>query len=235
MGIAEPFAPGPLDIILIGDSVVNGGLFLDQPARLGPQLARVLGRRVWPVGAPSWALLTEVRYLAATLEAGATQHIVFVANSEDFVGTTPWRGEYLQPTRRPASVLFGAFGSVAVRLLGRIRPFPAPPSSDEWKHELEALLRWHQGRVTFVLHPMRAELPGGPDSTELRMAAPAASFCHVASALTPDAYDDYIHLTEEGTRSLALAIARCLTEGAAAPSEEANVVSVRRAGKEGSL
>jgi hypothetical protein len=225
MGVAETFTPGARDIILVGDSIVHGGLFLDQSARLGPQLADALGQRVWPASAPSWALLTQVRYLAATLKGGTTQHIIFVTNSEDFTAMTPWQGEYLQPTRRPLSVLLHAAGSLSIRLLDRVRQVPPPPPSDEWKQELEALAREHAGRVTFVLHPMRAELPTGPDTTELRQVAPEAGFCDVASALSPAEYDDYIHLTRVGIRSLALAIARCLTGHDAVTSREGAGVS----------
>src|SRR5262249_11242049 len=43
--------------LLIGDSIVQGGNPLAQREKLGPQLERLLGYPVWPVGVGGWALL----------------------------------------------------------------------------------------------------------------------------------------------------------------------------------
>ena len=210
MGVRAAFAPMPEDVVLVGDSIVQGGFFLDQAERLGPQLSHALGRRVWPVGAASWALLNELRYLALTREVASVRDIVIVTNSEDFTALSRWNGEHRHPTRRPASILLYSLGMAVDKVAIAALPAPAPPASNAWERALDDLLRSYPGRTTIVLHPMRAELPTGPDATALRQRADGARFCEIAPALERQDYKDYIHPSRDGTQKLAIAIARCL-------------------------
>jgi hypothetical protein len=90
------------DILLIGDSLVFGGHFIE--STLGPALARASGARVWPIAAPSWGLANELTYLEDNPDVAAgVDHIVFVLNSEDFGPASHWVNNYMHPTRQPRS------------------------------------------------------------------------------------------------------------------------------------
>jgi hypothetical protein len=91
------------DILLIGDSLVFGGEFME--STVGPALARTSGARVWPIAAPSWGLANELTYLEENPDvAGGVDDIVFVVNSDDFGPASHWISDYMHPTRRPRSL-----------------------------------------------------------------------------------------------------------------------------------
>ena len=56
-------------IVLVGDSIVEGGSNVDQDETLAYHLARLAGRRVHPVGGGGWALENEFAFLRKSSRA----------------------------------------------------------------------------------------------------------------------------------------------------------------------
>lgn len=108
MGTDRPFQVlgQEVDTLLIGDSIVSGGNPYRQSERLGPQLERRIGGRVWPISANSWALANELTYIRLHPEvARNVDRFIFVTNSEDFLPPSVWRSPVSHPTKPPLSAL----------------------------------------------------------------------------------------------------------------------------------
>lgn len=210
-GVSRPFAPSDArDIALLGDSVVYGGMRLDQGRRLGPVLERKTGWAVWPSAAGGWALANELAYLRRNPEIVAgVDDLVFVVNSADFVHPTRFCSDLLTPRKPPFLTLsYFAVRGAAFKLAPPEceRPDGQPPELVEaWREMVSA------GKpVTVVLYPNAAEFA---DPARRRTAfAPAEQlkgdgvrFVDVADDQRWSAsfYKDDIHPDEAGTRVLA--------------------------------
>ena len=166
MGATE-FAPKDgEDILLIGDSVVLGGNPLRQEDKLGPQLARRLGRAVWPISAGSWALRNELAYLRTNPDVIARMgRIVFVLNSGDFDEASSWSCEVTHPRSRPLLASLYLFRKYVWDFAGSCGSAPNDlqvPSGD-WQVELNDFLASQpsQGKpIDFFLYPARSESSG---------------------------------------------------------------------------
>ncbi len=95
---------GP-NALLVGDSIVLGINGLPQSERLGPLLSREADWRVWPLGAGSWSLSNEIRFLEREKTLEGMDCAVFVVNSGDIAPPSAWDNEYIHPTREPTSYL----------------------------------------------------------------------------------------------------------------------------------
>jgi hypothetical protein len=156
LGVAEAFRPG--GVLLVGDSIVNGGNQTDQPQRLGPQLSAILGRPVWPLSAGSWALLNELAYLNAHPQlVGGVDRIVLVLGSGDFDEPSVWRVDPDHPDHKPRCV---ACYLIDREILAPRRPYAPPPKSGrDWRREFQAFARRAGKPILVVLYTERGEAP----------------------------------------------------------------------------
>jgi hypothetical protein len=142
MATASPWNPTlGSNILLIGNSIVQGGNPLDQKDRLGTVLQDTLGPRyrVWPIGAGGWSTVNETNYL---------EHFDDVRRSSNFFiweyiagglsALSQGRSEYLTPSVRPR---FATWYHLARRyLLPRYFNFKEselPPTGDAQAANLE--------------------------------------------------------------------------------------------------
>lgn len=118
---AEKTDPLELRILVIGDSVVNGGNFVDQ-AELATEIVRDrLGQRtrrpvvVANIAAGSWGPANQLAYLRefGLFDADA---VVFVWNTKDVIDRPTFAplNSSTQPTRRPISAALDAFNRYAL-------------------------------------------------------------------------------------------------------------------------
>jgi hypothetical protein len=158
MGVAEPFEPtSGEDILLVGDSVVFGGVRMPQAERLGPTLERLTSSKVWPISAKSWSLTNELTYLYENPDVTAgVDRMVIVLNGSDFRQKSIWESSLTHPLSRP---LFSTLYLAEKFVLGDPESPPRPSLSDRTVRD-----RWHRfvrsfGKpVTVVLYPEKHEL-----------------------------------------------------------------------------
>ena len=208
MGVARSFRPRRTDIVLLGDSIVMGGNSIDQGSRIGPQIEELTGCRVWPLGASSWSLVTEMRALRLNPRLMLPQTIIVLSNSEDLVEASRYASELSTPTRRPFSILL-----YSIRKKLRISSFGMQPRlSEEWKEAVGRFTSEYRGRVIWAFYPSTRELR-----------KPVRAFERIADILPPHVarfridedpgwgpshYQDSLHPTEIGSRAVANIIAQ---------------------------
>lgn len=217
MGTDRPFTPHvPGSILLVGDSLVLGGNPYRAEDRLGPQLERVTGRRVWPIGAGSWALQNELQYLQDHPDVVAgVDRVVIVSNSGDFGSPSAWANELTHPRRRHWSSAWQlwlkyAWPSTipAVPEALRVRPRNV-------QTQLNDLASRVRRPVIVMIYPNRAE---EQNAARCGFAVPAMLripkvriFCvKPARAWTASLYRDEIHPDADGMATLAHLIAAVL-------------------------
>lgn len=224
---AREFAPSAgVDVLLLGDSIVHGGVRYRQQDRLGPQLADTLGQAVWPVSATSWRLPNALAYIERyPAVARQSDRFIFLLNSGDFRHASSWSCADAHPRSRP---MLASLYVLRTRVVsgwepcGETPPGLAVPPRD-WRQVLQAFLASEDARskpVEFFLYPHQAELSG--DGRALRrLEAYAGEIARQASApvsVYSVARDprwnsglygpDGIHPTVPGTKILAGIIAR---------------------------
>jgi len=204
MGVAEPFRPG--GVLLIGDSIVNGGNQADQAQRLGPQLETMIGRDVWPVSAKSWALLNELAWIKQNPQVVRdVDRIVIVLNPEDFVEPSVWTPDPNRPKHKPVLQSFFLFDRL---VLAPLRGAPAPPKTGrDWKSEFAAFRRATNKPVLVVLYSGR-----GPDRIERAAAdlGPDVLIVKQDPRWKGERFADYLHIEPGGNALLARLIAERL-------------------------
>ena len=92
------------NLLLIGNSIVEGGNPIDQDDRLGTMLQADLGRSfaVWPIAAGGWSNLNEVNYLKRFDDVSrASDFFVWEYMAGGLSEVSKWRGKYLNPTSHP--------------------------------------------------------------------------------------------------------------------------------------
>ncbi|MBW4481985.1 MAG: SGNH/GDSL hydrolase family protein [Tildeniella torsiva UHER 1998/13D] len=174
-----------LRVLMVGDSIVNGGWWTDQSQLLSVKVQEALASlhppgietvEVFNASANSWGPRNELGYLLrfGTFEA---QLVLVVLNTDDLFAIAPNSYELgrnpAYPTRRPPLALW----EVAQRRLG-YTPSPAlqalhDQGGDRVGVNLEALRQINQvvlaagGRLAIAMTPLRRELePDGPRDYE---------------------------------------------------------------------
>lgn len=226
-----------LRILVMGDSVVNGGNRIDHSelatTRLEQQLERALGRpvQVGNVSAGSWG---PANLLAWTRQFGFldADAIVLVLSSHDAsdVPTFAPLDPVAQPVTKPLSALVEGASNYLPKLLSLSRP---GMSTEDQSHTrppdeaaLQAFRQLVQGAlatgacVSLVQHATQAELSGGlgPGYEALRSAAIdlGIEFLDDASALSeavrrsPSPFQDNIHLNAVGQDVLARVLSQAV-------------------------
>lgn len=201
MGVAEEFKPSERsDVLLVGDSIVDGGNRVPQSDKIASLLERKTGWQVWPISAGSWALQNELAFLRRKARVvQSVDRIVFVFNSEDFGEPSSWSSEFTHPRRVPIipfAYLIGKFWLGA--------PPETPPELRVEPRNVES--DWQAFRasvsmpVTVIGVPKRGE-QGCPWM-------PAWIGPHTCADLGPDDYDDEFHPDASGRAKLVGLIAQ---------------------------
>lgn len=228
--------PDQLRVLVVGDSIVNGGNPTDQSELATTLLQarlRAEGRPdaiVGNVSAGSWGVPNELAYLKEYGLMGADV-VVLVLNRGDVddVPTFAPLHPTMQPTTTPASaVVEGWQRYVWPKLFGRggaKPPASAPPQqaadttpkAEPALKELVALVRDAGARLVVVQHTARAELEGDPHPGTLRLSATVRALgvpqigdrdaLLEAAAAGKVVYRDHIHPNAEGQRALANVLA----------------------------
>jgi hypothetical protein len=214
-GRAPEGVSGPAGAILIvGDSVVEGGLRIGQDETLAAQLARIGGAPAYPLACHGWALANELAALEQLPDWQAAHCLVLVLNTGDLDQVGKATSALSFPTRRPRLLLPWL---VRRQLLRRgiyprrkwvAGPYPNDPLREQNLARLRALCAGFAGRVLVLAYPQRDEdLAGEAHFAQLAEASGAELFFVGASAHWTEAcYSDHIHPNALGVRALAAII-----------------------------
>ena len=169
MGVAMPWRATPDAVLLVGDSIVFGGNPLDQPDKLGPRLAQVTGRPVYPLAAGGWALDNELRMLRAHPALLSTPTIVWVSETGDFGVAAKGDDPLNWPRHRPASALYHYLAKFIFHAGDVTRAPQSAEATRQWQADLDWLLAHYHGRLIWVLYPERTQMhkPLPPDFAPL--------------------------------------------------------------------
>lgn len=203
-----------LRVLVLGDSVVNGGHETDHDA-LATTMLNAPGTMYLNASAVSWGPQNMLGYLDTfgTFDADAT---VVVLSSHD-----AWDAPTFKPldpnifrTRVPVSVVAEAVRRRLARYVPALQPEPQPAFADTAILDPVAAARTLLGRpnTCLVLHPEVGELRGERQTEGFRLLKEAAGVTPVidgAQYMTPEGYSDNIHLNALGQRQLSRAIAAC--------------------------
>jgi hypothetical protein len=217
----------PMNIMVIGNSIVMGGNPFDQKDKLIPQIEKNLGSKysVWPVGIGGWTTVNEMAYLARNPDVvKSTNFFIWEYMPGGLSGLSEWRGDYVFPKERPVWATWYVFRRyVWPRLLSlNMSELPPPARQLEDRYlanfdaQVAALCKStgpkHPGII--FLYPERGDLLMARHSTEWlpeRKALEAISakygltLVDVAqnSAWTESLYRDHVHPSVLGNVVLA--------------------------------
>jgi hypothetical protein len=176
-------APGTLRVLMIGDSIVNGGWWTDQPNILSEVVARQVqtGEKVEVLNASanSWSPRNELAYIKQ-FGLFESQIVVLVINTDDLFGTTPsplFVGrDRNYPDRKPLLALtevFNRYVLPAPELPAALKVIQAE-GGDRVGVNLKAIREIHQiaqqtnARFLLIMTPLLRELgEPGPKDYEL--------------------------------------------------------------------
>lgn len=112
------------DVLLVGNSVVMGGLPYKHEEKLGPLLQKDLGPRyaVWSAAAGGWSNVNEIAYLEHNQDVVQNADVVVLEYmSSGLAMPSSWPGYYVFPDQRPSSVASYVFGKYVVpRIFGKL-------------------------------------------------------------------------------------------------------------------
>lgn len=221
----------PDSLVLVGDSIVEGGAKVGQEVTLGYLVSQRTGKPVHPVGAGGWTLENEFAFLRKHPELLSAGVFVMVTNSDDLRAINPWSSHSTHPTSPPISHLAYLVRRFSwpnrQRLLARLgrRPVPGasgPGGNDQWMRSVSAFLEIYQGRLIWVLYPDRTEFAGriAPCQALRPLIAGRAETVELLhlSGWGLDCYHDRLHPNDTGRKLLADTISAVVL-GAADGSE----------------
>lgn len=220
MGTGRSFKPSPTgDVLLLGDSIVYGGINYREPERLGPAVQRLTRRSIWPASAPSWGLQNELQYMLDHPKMmRSISEVILITNSADYDGPSSWASDATHPRARGLSRLWMLLvkrfaGPSEVQLKYRVTPQSLP-------HMIERLRQVWTGPMSIVAYPTKAELSNsrqcGFDVLPALAAVGRVTCVKGAPGWGSALYRDDIHPTPEGNEVLAQIITRALTSHSAA-------------------
>lgn len=230
---AGEIPPAGWRVLLLGDSIVHGGIWTDQAHTISEQVRQFLALRLGRPGivlnaaAPSWGPQNQWGYLRQFGTFGA-QVVVLLLNTDDLFAPPPtdWPvGRDRQyPRRRPPLALWEALSLLLPRPTQR--PATRPPSGDPVADNLLTIEQMRQfvqpqAQLLVALSPLRRELkqPGPRDYEQVArqrlrslLAAGNVPFLDLLprwNALqNPEAlYRDGIHPSPTGNTQISQAIA----------------------------
>ncbi len=205
---------GDFRVLVLGDSVVNGGHETDHEA-LATTMLNAPGTIYLNASAVSWGPQNMLAYLD-TFGVFDADAIVVVLSSHD-----AWDAPTFKPldpqifrTREPVSVVGEAAWRRLTQYVPALRPQPQPAFAYTAVSDPIAAARTLLGRprTCLVLHPEVSELTDERKTEGFRLLNEAAGATPVvdgAQYMTPEGYADSIHLNVLGQRQLSQAIAAC--------------------------
>lgn len=206
--------PGEYRVLVIGDSVVNGGHETDQEA-LATSMLTTPEATYLNASAVSWGPQNMLAYVETFggFDANAT---VVVLSSHD-----AWDAPTFKPldprvfrTHAPVSVVAEAVWRRLSQYVAARAPKAEPAFADTAIADPVAAARTLLSRpnTCLVLHPVVSELTGERRTEGFRLLKEAAGATPVvdgAHFMTPQGYSDDIHLNVLGQRQLSRAISAC--------------------------
>ncbi len=228
--ISEQPEPGTQRILLLGDSIANGGWWTDQEqilsTSIGNKLKEESGKpvEVLNISANSWCPRNEIAYLRQYGTFGA-EAIILLINTDDLFGTAPTSipvgRDRFYPSHYPPLGIVEAFTRFVL-------PYESPPEmaavraekGDRVGFNLQAIREIHtcaqenQARVLLAMTPLKRELgePGPRDyewKARNRLSAlteerqiPYIDFLPIFNAQEnlDSLYRDHIHLSPLGNQ-----------------------------------
>jgi hypothetical protein len=205
-------------VLVVGDSVVEGGFGTDRREKVQGRLADILPGRVWSIATGGWAFLNEVAWLKRHRDL-LTQFdtLVLVCNSADFEGYGPWSAAGY-PVSRPVSALIYAaqrrFFADGPPDLGVYSPALTDEMRAGWRHVLGGF----DGRILIVKHSLAPELSSrhpGFEAVVAELVALSSGRAEVVEAASDPRwnaalYKDIVHITPQGNAVMAAIIADAL-------------------------
>lgn len=229
-----PRRQGERRVMVLGDSIVNGGSLTDQDSlatellpTMVPELDRGTTMTVCNVSAGSWGPGNLLAYVRRFGTFDCTDAVI-VLNSEDAMDVPTFTAlGPEQPTERPWLALQELVQNYGARLMRRTSPAsPAPGASGlaaSALGELLDLMASHGVRCRLLFHPTRQQLDQGMDGGAGPLVAEAAArgveCCSTADRMREarvggfEPYRDDIHPAAAGQAALARAILDCLGVG----------------------
>lgn len=210
------------DVLVLGDSVVNGGALTDQRDLATEILASRTGASVGNISAGSWGPENLLAYTKRYGWFGA-RTAVFAFGSDDLLDVRTFQelGPDL-PTKRPPLALWEVVTRYGPRYFA-LSPEPPPPRDHErGLAAVRSLLRSAAGsvdRVCVIFHRALYDPKEPPAVETYRRIASEVGGTFALLQEQPEDYRDVIHLSETGQRRLAAVAEReCLRSS---PSPEA--------------
>ena len=205
--------------VLVGDSIVDGGLRIDQSETLAAQAARLSDQDFYSVACHGWALANVLAALRALPGWAGAKRLVFVLNTGDFHAVARLENQLSFPTRRPIWLALWIARRQLYRRVRFFRRFGQTKNTDleQLIEEAETtrasnlagfqqLLAEYSGPILLMRYPMRGE----DARTELyfeQLASldPRIRILEVAEAAdwSADCYADHIHPNARGVTVLA--------------------------------
>jgi hypothetical protein len=221
-------------VLLIGDSVVYGGHFLDQSETISAQMLQVFSDdtrlagctvRVLPMAASSWGPVNQAAFLEEYGTFGATAAGI-VVSAHDLYDTPNAVSDILPYRTAPA---FTAIGDAVQAVLERTQR-AAPEAEDTLPFEARAqtslaaldqiadLLDEQNVRPVLIYHPTVTERSGQVDPAQTTFAQWAQTrgirlLDFGSTQVAPTDYRDDIHPTASGANLLARTVAPVIAEG----------------------
>ncbi len=200
------------DVLVVGDSVVNGGSHVDQSDLATEIVARRTGLHVANIAASSWGPPNMLAYMRKFGTFNA-KSVVIVLSSHDRTDAPTFEPGAVQPTGKPLCALTDGFGCYVMPRLQPMAPLPEPSDGDVAKcteaiAAMIALARDAGARVAVVHHREQTE-PANSEGRRLIFEA-AAGADLLRLDLPESAYRDQLHLDTEGQARLADVIERWL-------------------------
>ena len=198
--------------LLIGDSIVDGGLGLGQSQTLAVLAARLSGDSFYTVGCPGWALGNCLPAIRSLLGWSAAKRLVFVLNTGDLDTVNIPETELSFPTRHPIWLTQWFARRQAWRrlggYLGERNETKAPSEETRASNaaQFRELLAEYPGPVLLIRYPKRGENARTEGYFE-RLASldSRVRILEVAEAAdwSEECYADHIHPNARGLEVLA--------------------------------
>lgn len=219
------------NILLIGNSIVLGGLPYDHEDKIGPLLEHALAGEttVWSVAAGGWTSINEMAYLDRNPDVLQNSDLVVLEYMAGGLSTfSSWPGFFVFPDRKPLFLTPYLVGKYLPRLLGRhVNESGSLPPTGETDDAQLIRFKTLIARITkttklvIFMYPTRHDL--SPGSSWHMSVAAIHEICHtyVVRCLdlgrdkrwTDTLYrDDGVHPTVEGNKVLAEILASALQE-----------------------